>query len=182
MLIAIAVVGGGIIAAIVLTSGSDTQETAEEATNIGGIAVFEADCRFSGTPIAVLHNFAAGTTGTLARGTGELLPANLHNTGGFVAQIRTVSGSEFLSEQAHGADFTGDGIRDDRIPTDSRRVGFYDDAQQVPNQNPGNANIALDETLNNNGWNNILGTTAQNNNRIQLFVNRASECWGLRRV
>lgn len=185
VLIAIAVVGGGIIAAIVLTSGSDTQDSAEEATNIGGIATYDANCRFSGTPIAVLHAFDDGSETTLAseaRGQSELSAPNVHTTG-LVAQIRTVSGAAFLSEQAHGGDFTGDGIRDDRIPTDDIHVAFYGSATTPAPTNIANAsNIGLDL----GDWSNLgldTGSDAgDNDNEVQIFVNRARDCWGIRRV
>ena len=194
VLIAIAVVGGGIIAAIVLTSGSDTQDAAEEATNIGGIAVYDEDCRFSGTPIAVLHNFNVGVTGTVARPTGDLTTA----MGGSVntalrAQIRTVSGANGLSEQAHAADFTGDGIKDDIIPTTGLRVGFYNAATTMGTglDITDAANIAIPGTVGTvaSQWDELNLTVganatavAPNNNRVQIFVNRARDCWGMRRV
>ena len=172
-----------------MTSGSDTQDAAEGASEIGGIATYDQNCRFSGTPIAILDDFAVGS-GTAARPVGLLAGSNMGGSGGMVAGIRLLSGSEELSEVAYGADFTGDGFRDDVIPApanatpaNSRRVGFYHTGVAIPNANLDNAsNIAIAH----DDWNRLgLATganVAQNDRDVQIFVNRASDCWDFRRV
>ena len=179
------------IAAIVLTSGSDTQDATDELGSIGGIAFYDEDCRFSGTPIAVLHAFERQATGTIVttRPNDEFVIANVGGVG-LAARIRTVSGADALSELAHDADFTGDGLKDDVIPTDDLHVGFFSGAVPAAGANnvnlPGVSNIAIAE----DDWDGLnidtdaTGNNAftNNNNRVQLFVNRARDCWSFRRV
>lgn len=184
ILIGVAVVGGAIIAAIVLSSGDDASDAAEGAANIGGTATYDENCRFSGTPIAVLRDFATGS-GTAGR-TAGLLTDGTAGTGSFVASIRLLSGGLELSEAAYGADFTGDGFRDDIIPSPADgtaasrlRLGLY--ASAPPNLGEANANIVIGP---NTEWD-ILGLTAGTapaDNSVQIFVNRARGCWGLRRA
>ena len=200
VLIAIAVVGGGIIAAIVLTSGSDTAESVEESSNIGGIAVYDERCRFSGTPIAVLHAFSDGGTGaaTTGRINGILAAGNVSGASatdrGLIAQIRPVANTNALSEIVHDADFTGDGRKDDVLTADENRVAFYAAAGAVTNAGTGfNLVDAQNIALARDDWDDLgltndnitvgdANSVQANSNRVQLFVNRANDCWGLRRV
>ena len=183
------------IAAIVLTSGSDTQDAAEGASEIGGIATYDQNCRFSGTPIAILDNFQVGT-GTATRSENTLATTVGAAADSLVAEIRLLSGGAELPEVAFGADFTGDGFRDDVIPAPRNttagarefRVGFYD-VTTLPTGTGFNIDDAANIAIAEENWDRLGLTTgatnadvAPNNRNVQIFVNRASDCWGFRRV
>ena len=188
VLIAVAVVGGGIIAAIVLTSGSDTSDQVSDAT-AGGVSIFQEDCArarahaVGGTGIVSVAANAAGVN-TAAGISATPIVANTMfspNTGpgrSTVFRFATPideSDPDADPETTWTADINGDG--DDN---DDEIFAIMDPANDVswvqtaaPSQEIG---IILARSFGetNQGRSNTALASGQT-----LYVNSSLRCWGI---
>ena len=176
--IGIVVVGGVVVAIIVANAGEDAQEGAANATARGTSAVFNEDCGYSGRPIAFINGLTRGSAASPSGALGADVfdeAADLNNTG-FIGNLRL---TDDLSESLHNADFNGDGDIDNVIAA-NKTVGFFGTAAKTIGDDDDVVVVPED------GWDNLRITLSADmsafDNRLQLFVNGADTCWGIRRI